>query len=96
MPDYIYLMRPLRHEFFDDPTIQEREVMDAHFEYLNQATLQGKIVLAGPCLDETFGVVILRAESNEAAQAFMLGDPAVKNKVMLAELHPLKVSLMAK
>lgn len=96
MLEYIYLMRPLRHEFFNDPTLREREVMDAHFEYLNQATLEGKIVLAGPCLDETFGVVILRAESNEAAQAFMLSDPAVKNKVMLAELHPLKVSLMAK
>ena len=53
----------------------------------------GVVLLAGPCLDETFGVVVLTADSEAAARAFMLNDPAVKNNVMMAELHPMKISV---
>ncbi len=70
--------------------------MEAHFEYLREAALGGTVILAGPCLDETFGVVILKALSDEAARAFMLNDPAVKNNVVMAELHPMKISLIGK
>lgn len=94
MPEYIYLIHPVRYEFFDNPTPQEETVMGAHLEYLKKATAEGVVLLAGPCLDQTFGVVVLRAESDEAARAFMLNDPSVKGNVMIAELHPMKVSLM--
>jgi uncharacterized protein len=94
MPDYIYLIHPLRHGFFDSPTPQEEAVMKAHYEYLNKATVEGAVLLAGPCLDETFGVVVFKAENDESARTFMLNDPSVENNVMIAELHPLKISLM--
>lgn len=68
--------------------------MEGHFEYLKAATARGEVLLAGPCLDETFGVVILRMEDGDAARAFMLNDPSVKANVMVAELHPLKISLI--
>ena len=32
-------------------------------------------------------------EDDEAARTFMYDDPSVKSNVMLAELHPLKISL---
>jgi uncharacterized protein YciI len=94
MPDYIYLIHPLRHQFFDNPTLQEEAVMKAHYEYLNKATSEGVVLLAGPCLDETFGVVVFKAESDESARAFMLNDPSVESNVMMAELHPMRISLM--
>ncbi|MGE5124430.1 MAG: YciI family protein [Acidobacteriaceae bacterium] len=94
MPDYIYLIHPLRHEFFDAPTPQEEAVMEAHYAYLKEGTSRGQVLLAGPCLDQTFGVVILRVASEAAARAFMLDDPSVKNNIMIAELHPLKISMM--
>lgn len=94
MPDYIYLIHPLRHEFFESPTPREEAVMQSHFEYLKKATSQGVVLLAGPCLDETFGVVVLTAASDEEARLFMLNDPSVVNNVMMAELHPMKISLM--
>jgi uncharacterized protein YciI len=94
MPEYIYLIHPKRHEFFDSPTPQEEAAMEAHFEYLKHATKEGMVLLAGPCLDKTFGVVVIRAENDQAARTFMLNDPSVRNNVMLAELHPMKVSLM--
>jgi uncharacterized protein YciI len=94
MPDYIYLIHPLRHEFFENPTPLEEEVMGKHCEYLKKATEEGVVLLAGRCLDETFGVVIFKAEGEGSARAFMLNDPSVENNVMMAELHPLRISLL--
>jgi len=94
MPEYIYLIHPLRHAFFESPTELEDQVMDAHYEYLKQALADGRVLLAGPCLDETFGVVVLQAENEQAARDFMLNDPSVSSNVMMAELHPMKVSLI--
>ena len=94
MPDYIYLIHPLRHEFFEHPTPQEEAAMGAHFEYLRKATADGVVLLAGPCLDESFGVVVFTADSDEAARSFMLNDPSVISNVMMAELHPMKISLI--
>lgn len=94
MKEYIYLIHPYRQEFFETPTSLEEQVMEAHFEYLKQATSEGEVVLAGLCLDQTFGVIVLRAESDEAARKFMLNDPSISNNVMMAELHPMKISLL--
>jgi uncharacterized protein YciI len=93
MPEYIYLIHPYRHEFYDSPTPEEERVMEAHFEYLKQATEAGVVLLAGPCLDHTFGLIVFRAANEEAANAFMFADPSVKQNVMAAELHPMRVSL---
>jgi len=39
------------------------------------------------------GIVLLKAETIEAAREIMLNDPAVKNRVFRAELYPYKTSL---
>ncbi|MBN2550207.1 MAG: hypothetical protein JXB15_13675 [Anaerolineales bacterium] len=93
MPEYIYLIHPFRHEFFEQPTPDEQAAMEAHFEYLQKAASEGVVLLAGPCLDETFGLVIFRAENEQAALSFMHNDPSVRCNVMMAELHPLRISL---
>jgi uncharacterized protein YciI len=94
MPDFIYLIHPLRHEFFENPTPREEQVMGEHYRYLKKGTEQGVVLLAGPCLDESFGIVILKDTDEESARAFMMNDPSVENNVMMAELHPLRISLM--
>ena len=96
MPEYNYLVHPYRHGFFEDPTPDENAVMEEHFNYLKTATEEGIVLLAGPCLDETFGLVVFRAENDEAANAFMFNDPSVKKNVMAAELHPMRISLFGK
>ena len=94
MPHYIYLIHPLRHEFFEQPTEAEEAAMAAHFDYLKQAAAAGTVLLAGPCLDETFGLVVFQAADDEIARAFMYHDPSVQANVMMAELHPFHLSLM--
>jgi uncharacterized protein YciI len=93
MPEYLYLIHPYRREFFDSPTPEESAAMEQHFEYLKQAAEAGTVLLAGPCLDHTFGLVVFRAEDDGAANAFMFADPSVRQNVMAAELHPMRVSL---
>jgi uncharacterized protein len=93
MPEYLYLIHPFRDGFFEHPTPEEEAVMEQHFRYLEQASRSGIVLLAGPCLDDTFGIVILRADNEEAARTFMLNDPSVSKNVMMAELHPLQIAL---
>ncbi len=93
MPEYLYLIHPFRHGFFDSPTPDENAIMEEHYEYLKKAAERGTVVLAGPCTDETFGLVVLRAETDQIANAFMFADPSVKKNVMAAELHPMRISI---
>ena len=93
MEEYLYIIHPLRHGFFDTPTPEEDAIMEKHFAYLKQAAGAGTVLLAGPCLDDTFGLVVFRAENDAAARTFMFNDPSVKANVMLAELHPMRVSV---
>jgi uncharacterized protein YciI len=96
MPEYLYLLHPFRDGFFEQPTPEESAVMDEHFQYLQKAVEEHIVLLAGPCLDDTFGLVIFRAENDRAAQAFLFDDPSVKKNVMMAELHPMRISLRDK
>ncbi len=93
MPEYLYLIHPYRHGFFVAPTPEEEAVLEEHFVYLKKAAETGTVLLAGPCTDDTFGLVVFRAESDEAANTFMFADPSVKKNVMAAELHPMRISI---
>jgi uncharacterized protein YciI len=93
MQDYLYLIRATRADFFKEPTPEEDAMMGEHFQYLRKGVEDDVVVLAGPCLDETFGIVIFRAVTDEAALEFMSNDPSVTGGVMDAELHPFCISL---
>jgi uncharacterized protein YciI len=93
MPDFIYLIHPLREEFFENPTHAENTAMEEHYNYLKVGLKTGKVLLAGPCLDNTFGLVVFRSEDEASANAFMMNDPSIQKNIMMAELHPFKVSL---
>ena len=96
MAEYLYLTHPLRDGFFEEPTSEEDAIMEEHFQYLKQAAETGTVILAGPCLDQTFGLIIIHAENEEKARDFMFNDPSIKKNVMMAELHPLHISLQGK
>jgi uncharacterized protein YciI len=89
---YIYLTRP-RPGFINSMTVEEAEIMDRHFAYLRGLLAEGRLVLAGPCLDGAFGVVIMRAPSAQSAREAMANDPAVRAGIMQSELHRFRVSL---
>lgn len=94
MEHFVYLIRPARHDLIESMTADEAAIMDHHFQYLKGLAAEGKLLLAGPCLDAAFGVVILVTSSEEEARVMMANDPAVNGGVMSAELHPFKVSIL--
>lgn len=85
---YLYLIHPYRHDLFERPTSQEQEILARRREYLKRAVQRGQIILDGQCLDETFALVIVRAEDEQSASAFMFADPAVEANLVVAEIHP--------
>lgn len=94
MPDFIYLIHPLREGFFEQPTEAESLAVESHFKYLETGVENGQVLLAGPCLDQTFGLVVFHAKDETSANEFMMNDPCVQRNVMMAELHPFKISLL--
>jgi len=58
-----------------------------HFSYLEALAGRGVVILAGCTLntdESSFGIVIFKAESDEAAHTIMTHDPAVQAGVTLA------------
>ena len=95
MPAWCYLLRPNRIELLTDPTELEREVVGEHFAHLGRLLRRGSLVLAGPSVagDDTFGIVVLEGEEDEARRA-MEEDPAVVRGVMTARLQPFRIALL--
>jgi uncharacterized protein YciI len=92
---FIYLIHPPRPTFVRDATPEEMEVMGRHFAYLKGLSEQGKVLLAGPCLDEGgFGVGIFKTTDAAEARGFADGDPAVSSGLMRPELHPVRLSFL--
>jgi uncharacterized protein YciI len=93
---FVYVLNLVKPEALEKMTPRERVIIDEHFEYLRRRLNEGKLVLAGRCLEGEFGIVIFNAESEKEAMEFMENDPAVKKRIMTAELHPFRIALIQK
>ena len=100
MNQYLYRIQPTRPAMLSEgPTPEEAAAVGAHFGYLQDLVDTGKVLMAGRTLttdERSFGIVVFEASSEEAAQALVEADPAVKAEVMRAELFPYRVALWSK
>jgi uncharacterized protein YciI len=92
---FLVVLRPHRPELPHDPTPEENEIVEAHFDYLSGLRDDGKLLLAGPSIaeDDTFGIAILTVEERDEAEALVAADPAVTGGIMLPEVRPLRISI---
>jgi uncharacterized protein len=97
---FIYIVRPTRLQMLTEgPTSGEGAVVKRHLEYLERLAEAGVVLLAGRTQtadEKTFGLVVFRAESEEAARRIVDADPAVADGVMRAELYPYRVAVLGK
>lgn len=97
MQEFLYKLQLVRGDMLrTGPTPQEQAVVAEHFAYLQDLAVKGVMILVGRTLttdENTMGLAIFRAESEDAARQIMSGDPAVKRGVMHATLYPFKVVL---
>jgi uncharacterized protein len=98
MDQYFYVLK-LRPSLIEKEnwTDKDNQIVNNHFEYLKGLEKEGILILAGRTTNldaNTFGIVIIQADSNELAAEYMNSDSAVSGKVMTASLFPYKVALM--
>jgi uncharacterized protein YciI len=97
LEQFLYRIQPARHDMLTKGSTElESRIVSEHFNYLKRLTEDGVVILAGRTQNtdsSSFGIVLVKAETIEAAREIMLNDPAVKNKVFRAELYPYKTSL---
>ncbi len=78
----------------EEPTDEEARHLSDHFAYLQRLGEEGRVILAGRTTgDEVFGLVIVAADDEAAAQAIVDDDPAVANGLMRATLYPYRVAV---
>lgn len=93
--EYFVRLLGTRPGWPSDMTADEQRIISEHFEYLKDLVEQKKVLMAGPCFDPVFGLIILRVDSREEAVAIMNNEPSVKQGVHTYDLNEMKVSLMA-
>ena len=62
--------------------------LQEHAQYHSGLYAAGKLYMGGPYLDNGGGLVILRAFDMEEAQALVDNDPAVRDDIFTATIHP--------
>ena len=75
-------------------TERETEVIAEHAHHLDELGRKGVMILFGRTQtthDDTFGLVIFKADSETEACQIMEDDPAVKHGVMRATLYPYRI-----
>jgi len=77
-------------EYIPDTT-KVNEIRPTHRAYLTSLIESGKLVCAGPLLDDYGALIVYEAESKEAAEELMRNDPFHKNGIFVSwKLHPWK------
>lgn len=87
------LTLPQKYQDEKNWTPADQAIVGEHFQRLIKKKEEGIVVLAGrtelPLNNpEMMGLVIFYAKDDKEALQFMMDDPAVKNKIMQARVHP--------
>jgi len=82
MPEFLYKLKLARGDMLrTGPTAAEQATAAEHFGYLQDLTAKGVVIFVGRTLttdEDTMGLAVFRADSEEAARQIMNGDPVVK------------------
>jgi len=73
-----------------EESAEREKVQEGHMAHLTAMWKAGKLVLAGPLVDDTAwrGVLIYRTKTLEEAQQLANDDPAVKSGRLVVTMHP--------
>lgn len=74
----------------DQDSLEAVQLQRAHMDNIGRMAREGKLVLAGPFMDdyEVKGIYIFAVETIEEAEALTNSDPAIQAGRLVMELHP--------
>ena len=87
---------PPRPTFDKDMSDAERKLMEQHFVYWKDLFDKGVCLFGGPVLNPkgVYGVLAIRAATEEEARALASGDPSVKGGVNRSEVAEMRVTFL--
>jgi uncharacterized protein YciI len=97
-PAKTWLIRliPPRPTFADDATPAEQALMEQHLAYWKDLNAKGMCMFGGPVLDHkgTYGILVVRAATENEARAMAEADPIVKTGVNKMEVAEMRVAFV--
>ena len=69
-----------------------QQPLGEHGRYLQRLMVNGKLVLAGPFLDDQGGFTLLKAANLAEAQQIENQDPAIMKGILRATVHPFSIA----
>lgn len=89
---YVFIHKPGPNWLSGKPVTEQP--LSGHFQYMTQLETENKLILGGGFTDNTGAMGILRASSFVEAQQLAQDDPAVKEGIVVTELHPYYVTVV--
>jgi uncharacterized protein len=83
---FLILFRP-GPKWLNDRTVSAQP-LQPHAKYMQQLYDQGKLILAGPFLDNSGRMAIVSVSSEEDLRQILASEPATLEGISLAETHP--------
>jgi uncharacterized protein len=92
MKSWFVRLIPPRPTFDKDASSSEQALMEQHFAYWKDLNDKGVCLFGGPVLDPkgVFGILVIRAATEDEARGIASADPSVKggvNRIEVAEMQ---------
>jgi uncharacterized protein len=96
MKTWLIRIIPPRPHFDQDATPAEDALMEQHFVYWKDLNDKGVCLFGGPVLDPkaVYGILVVKATSEDEARALGEADPSVKAGVNKIEVAEIKVAFV--
>jgi uncharacterized protein YciI len=93
MKTWLIRIIPPRPHFDQDATPAEQALMEQHNNYWKDLNEKGVCLFGGPVLDPrgVYGILAVRAATEDVARALGNGDPAVKGGMIKIEVAEMRV-----
>lgn len=92
---YFVQLLGTRADWPDNMTIDEENIMQEHFLYLQDLVKRKKVIAAGPVTGDAFGLVLLQVASEDEARTIMENEPSIIGGVHTYKIQPMVLSLLA-
>ncbi len=98
MKTWFLRLIPPRPTFDKDATPSEQALMEQHFQYWKDLFDKGVCLFGGPVLDPrgVYGVLAIRAATEDEARTLANGDPSVKAGVNRMEVAEMEIAFLPK
>lgn len=86
---YLVILKKGKAEITDKA--KKSELMKGHMENIGKLAREGKLIVAGPMLEQNdknySGIFIINAKTKEEAESLVLTDPSVKSGIFDVEIY---------